>query len=88
MARLNHRLSGVASILTAVLLIALLALSTTVNGFSLSGNSLSSSFSQFHPNRATLRPTKGSNLYMGRHAVVRALTKARTDGAKSKNNSR
>ena len=38
--------------------------------------------------RVTSRPTKGSNLYMGRHAVVRALTKARTDGAKSKNNSR
>mmetsp|Transcript_29060 Transcript_29060/g.27858 ORF Transcript_29060/g.27858 Transcript_29060/m.27858 type:complete len:303 (-) Transcript_29060:117-1025(-) len=52
--------------------------------FSLTNNNQRSLFQP----KENYRLTKGSNLFMGRHAVVRALTKSKTDGAKSKNNSR
>ena len=84
MAQLHHCLLGVNYFLPAAILIAFLL---TANGFSYSGYRHATSI--FHqPDRAGCRQTKGGNLYMGRHAVVRALTKAKTDGAKSKNNSR
>ena len=38
--------------------------------------------------RTSIISTRRSNLYMGRAAAVRAATKARTDGAKAKNNNR
>ena len=83
MAQLHHCLPGVNCLLSTVILIAFLL---TANGFSQSGCRHTSIFHQ--PDRAGCRRIKGGNLYMGRHAVVRALTKAKTDGAKSKNNSR
>ena len=58
-------------------LVVFLALSGTVDGFSVSNGA----------SRVTSR-SKGVNLYMGRAAAVRAATKSRTDGAKAKNNSR
>ena len=39
-------------------------------------------------NNSPRRATRASALYMGRAAAVRAATKARTDGAKAKNNNR
>lgn len=59
-----------------------------VNGFLISRGAHLRSPVQVAYKRVTHRLSRGSKLFMGRHAVVRALTKARTDGAKSKNNSR
>ena len=64
------------------------AVLTVVNGFSRSTSGLSGLFQHSVQEREPCRRVKAFSLYMGRHAVVRALTKARTDGAKSKNNSR
>ena len=59
-----------------------------ISGFSTSNSKQLKQLTVPKSNPVCFRRTKGSSLYMGRHAVVRALTKARTDGAKSKNNSR
>lgn len=68
--------------------VVVVTLLTAVSGFSISSCGQLRSLAPIATDRTSSSPTKGSNLYMGRHAVVRALTKARTDGAKSKNNSR